>query len=568
MSKAQMFAQLVKIDPAQRLVYGRMCQEVADPGGEVFDYASSKPYFEKWSQETSDATGGKSLGNVRAMHQPVAAGKVTEMTFHDDERAIDICTKVVDDAEWTKVEEGVYTGFSIGGDYVKKWKDGEAQRYTANPIEVSLVDKPMIPTAMFFDVMKADGTVMRKAFKSADATDPAPGDAPVSDAAAADAQVGSPAVVVPAVASGAGGEAEARDPDTNNDETHAGAPAREGDDVPDVQVDGTAEEVLALGAMMTTNKLSMSKVLAIVKAHVEPAHAVKLFADPVNKKYPLDNDAQILAAWNFAHQDAAITKYDPDALDVLRANISAAWESKHGEALKAQSLTTAQSLSKAAEGAPLAKSSFYSASWLAGIVSSLTELCSSVYWDAEYAEDDAGLASLAGDVQDILIACTRVLIDLVSNLPAAEFASEGDAVSLASLPAMRKLQHAVKVLPEARKARAAAAMLKYAKEWGVKVDAPQPDTALTKRIEVLEAQLAKVNAQPRPARVTLKVAGAALNKTADSVPAVINETPSLADVSDVDIVRLPNGDIDITSSMIKYQHRLSDASRQASNVKP
>jgi hypothetical protein len=183
-----MFAQLVKIDPAQRLVYGRMCQEVADPGGEMFDYASSKPYFEKWSQETSDATGGKSLGNVRAMHQPVAAGKVTEMTFHDDERAIDICTKVVDDAEWTKVEEGVYTGFSIGGDYVKKWKDGEAQRYTANPIEVSLVDKPMIPTAMFFDVMKADGTVMRKAFKSADATDPAPGDAPVSDAAAADEQ--------------------------------------------------------------------------------------------------------------------------------------------------------------------------------------------------------------------------------------------------------------------------------------------------------------------------------------------------------------------------------------------
>jgi hypothetical protein len=46
---------------------------------------------------------------------PVAAGKVIAYQPDDAAKAIDIGTKIVDDAEWEKVEEGVYTGFSIGG---------------------------------------------------------------------------------------------------------------------------------------------------------------------------------------------------------------------------------------------------------------------------------------------------------------------------------------------------------------------------------------------------------------------------------------------------------------------
>lgn len=166
------FVQLNKIDEAQRLVYGRAVQEVPDRVGEIFDYASSKPLFEAWSKSTMDASMGKSSGNIRAMHKDVAAGRlepVNGLTFHDGDKAIDIVAKIVDDAEWDKVMQGVYTGFSIGGSYAKKWEDTELKktRYTANPTEISLVDRPCVPTATFFEIQKADGSVEKRDFAPA-----------------------------------------------------------------------------------------------------------------------------------------------------------------------------------------------------------------------------------------------------------------------------------------------------------------------------------------------------------------------------------------------------------------
>lgn len=165
------FAPVFKVDEEKRLVYGVMVDEVVDNSGEVFDYATSKPYFEEWTQHYQDTTGGVSHGNLRAMHQPISAGKLTSVEFDDENRCIRICAKVVDDAEWEKVLEGVYTGFSIGGKYIKRWKDSAGlMRYTASPVEVSLVDAPCVPTATF-QIVKADGTVIEHAFANHEGTD-------------------------------------------------------------------------------------------------------------------------------------------------------------------------------------------------------------------------------------------------------------------------------------------------------------------------------------------------------------------------------------------------------------
>lgn len=162
----RMFARLYKVDEARREVWGRLAEEIPDSAKEVFDYASSKPHFEAWTAEFQKNTGGKSYGNLRAMHNLVAAGKLIAINFDDVEKAIDIGTKVVDDNEWEKVEEGVYTGFSVGGKYLKKWSDGKNMRYTGKPNEVSLVDKPCIPTATFYEVIKMDGSVVKAEFKT------------------------------------------------------------------------------------------------------------------------------------------------------------------------------------------------------------------------------------------------------------------------------------------------------------------------------------------------------------------------------------------------------------------
>lgn len=160
-----LFLPITKVDAEQRLVYGTLSEEVRDKSDEILDYATAKPAFEKWSNEIKEASGGKSLGNVRAMHGSIAAGKFTDISYDDDAKRIDGCAKIIDDNEWNKVVEGVYTGFSIGGGYARRWPDPNnsgVMRYTPVLAEVSIVDNPCVPTATF-EYIKADGSVeMRK----------------------------------------------------------------------------------------------------------------------------------------------------------------------------------------------------------------------------------------------------------------------------------------------------------------------------------------------------------------------------------------------------------------------
>lgn len=265
----KLFARLTKVDEEKRLVYGRATEEVVDRAGEIMDYATSKPYFEKWSGDVAKATDGKSVGNLRAMHNNIAAGKLTAIDFLDAEKAIDICAKVVDDVEWDKVLEGVYTGFSIGGDYVKRWADAElsARRFTANPCEISLVDLPCVPTASFFSIEKADGSVMQKAFKPA-------------------------AAPVPVTA------------DTFSDE---------------------------VAALAKAGDLSLDEMLeAIRKAKDDkkkPYGDVK-YADEKNSKYPIDTEEHIRAAWSYINKEKDAAEYSADELKTVKDRIIAAWKDK------------------------------------------------------------------------------------------------------------------------------------------------------------------------------------------------------------------------------------------------
>src|SRR5258708_38245773 len=105
------------------------------------------------------------------MHGKVAAGIVVEpLSFDDTAATIDAAFKITDDNEWNKVMTGTYTGASIGGSYVgakveEKIGERTVKRYVADPVEVSLVDSPCIPTAPFFDIVTADGIMAKVAFR-------------------------------------------------------------------------------------------------------------------------------------------------------------------------------------------------------------------------------------------------------------------------------------------------------------------------------------------------------------------------------------------------------------------
>lgn len=158
MSKFNLFIPITKVDEEKRLVYGRVTEERLDKSNEIMDYAMSKPRFEEWSNGFKKATGGLSAGNLRVMHTSKVAGRFDSIDFNDDDKAVEGVAHVVDNDEWNKVLKGCYTGFSIGGGYGKRVKEGSATRYEALPSEVSLVDNPCAHGATF-ELVRAAGAV-------------------------------------------------------------------------------------------------------------------------------------------------------------------------------------------------------------------------------------------------------------------------------------------------------------------------------------------------------------------------------------------------------------------------
>lgn len=286
----RIFAQLTKVDLEKREVWGRAVEEVPDKAQEIFDYATSRPLFDAWSADFEKVTDGKSLGNVRAMHGKTAAGKLIAYLPNDAEKAIDIGVKVVDEGEWAKVAEGVYTGFSIGGEYAKKWQDGTLTRYTAKPSEISLVDNPCVPTARF-QVVKADGSTEERAFqKVAARSDVSP---------------------------------------------------KEG----------------------------------------EHKYGDVTFADPKNKKYPIDTEAHIRAAWNYINKPKNAGKYSAADLQTIKDHIVAAWKEK----ISSDGPPSADDAEKFA-AATLVKG-MYDVSMLAGLIQSIQGLAFDALYEAEWEQD-------------------------------------------------------------------------------------------------------------------------------------------------------------------------------------
>jgi len=178
--KPLMTIPITKIDIEQRKVYATMCEERVDKGKEIWDYERGLPLVEKWRddflQRTAAAGQEPSMGNVRAMHSPVFAGKVSAMLPLAATKSVDVCIDVLDPDQWRIVKAGGYTGVSIGGDYAARWPDPQDKtvtRYSANIAELSLVDNPAMYGATF-QAVKSDGVSELRKFVGVKAATPAP----------------------------------------------------------------------------------------------------------------------------------------------------------------------------------------------------------------------------------------------------------------------------------------------------------------------------------------------------------------------------------------------------------
>lgn len=96
------------------------------------------------------------FGAVREMHQSTAAGTAIEAEVQDTGKTW-FGAHIVDPVAVKKVQTGVYKGFSIGGKVTERDTADKKIIKGLNLIEVSLVDRPANPNAVF-TMYKAAGT--------------------------------------------------------------------------------------------------------------------------------------------------------------------------------------------------------------------------------------------------------------------------------------------------------------------------------------------------------------------------------------------------------------------------
>ena len=173
MSDLNLSIPISKIDEEQRIIGGWATVEELDKQGEITDYQASKKAFSNWE------------GNIREMHDPTRAiGKKVSVAFDDENKAVFVSAKISESTDgqnaWTKIKEGILTGFSIGGRVVKLSKDTVKDATGTRDVnrimeyelsELSVVDNPAVPSAML-TVVKSMGGKLYEAEVLQRANDP------------------------------------------------------------------------------------------------------------------------------------------------------------------------------------------------------------------------------------------------------------------------------------------------------------------------------------------------------------------------------------------------------------
>ena len=152
MNKLNVFVpfDITKTDDEKRMVYGYASTEALDSQGEVVKVEALKEALPDYMK----------FANVREMHSNKAVGKVKESNINKDGWFVGV--KVVADDAWKLVKEEVLNGFSIGGQVLSK-VENEITKLKLS--EISLVDRPANPEAVFSCVKFEDGKMKKEPIK-------------------------------------------------------------------------------------------------------------------------------------------------------------------------------------------------------------------------------------------------------------------------------------------------------------------------------------------------------------------------------------------------------------------
>lgn len=291
---------ITKVDKEKRRVRGIATAEVLDKTGEVLTYEGSKEAFDEWP------------GNIREMHQNIAAGKAVEITFDDDRKEISVDSYISRGAPdtWEKVLDGTLEFYSVGGKRVRSTKksakdvpehvfrllkDGEKRpkKVVWTPawkmVELSLVDNPALPIAQFELVKSVGGVSIATGILARDETSMPKEEKKVEVAPTADKAKAEEATVKAAEKAAKADEKEAIDAKKAEEATDVG----KSDKTPAEKSEGEGTD-----AEKVAEAAKAGKVEPVKKA--EAGEAEKEEATPAKKELPDSS---------FAHVDGGVRHY-------------------------------------------------------------------------------------------------------------------------------------------------------------------------------------------------------------------------------------------------------------------
>lgn len=338
MTAYRAYAPICKVDAEQRMVYGYASTEARDDQNEIVTKSALESALDDYMK----------FANIREMHQPSAVGVAKQAAM--DGRGLYVAAKVVDNAAWEKVREGVYKGFSIGGRVTER-AAGDPNTITGLRLnEISLVDRPANPEAVFDCWKAAEPGEKPAAAEPATETQPAMVDtAPAPETPMAEAL------------------RKASEEKAAREAARAAGPIQKWIASDGVAFASKAEAVkhdLALAAeeearAAAAPALAAADALAaaVAKAAEKPAnpdaddparkggdapgdgskpYGDEDYADPGyqadgKKRYPLTEGGKpsatrIRAAWNYIHKKKNAGKYSADHLAAIKKKIVAAWK--------------------------------------------------------------------------------------------------------------------------------------------------------------------------------------------------------------------------------------------------
>jgi hypothetical protein len=372
---------IAKVDAEQRMVWGYASTEAEDDQGESVTREALAAALDDYMR----------FANIREMHQPSAVGVATEAAV--DAKGLYLGAKIVDDDAWQKVVEGVYKGFSIGGRVTARDPADRRLITSLRLTEISVVDRPANPETVFDCWKLSTGPATGGSMANIAATARAP--VQIWDCGVADHRHLAKAEAARCLE---GHEPAAATASGHHDENAAGSVA----DDPYGKTD-----------------------------YADPG-----YRPDAKKRYPIDSERHIRAAWAFIHHPANARRYTAGQIERIKARIVAAWQAK----IDREGPPAAASEHGGATGT--ARKGLAEVGQLAQVMSDLDWLYDRISAEAAIEADDSPLSqrllAIIGELCDFLEA--QVAEESAEPVDGGDGAAAGDLAAMAIAGALRKMR--------------------------------------------------------------------------------------------------------------------------------